>query len=439
MVTASYNSASAREFQKLKNDLHQQMVASIDFSRADRMTQEEFQSQLRGLAGFLCSQQESQLTSDQRNVMVDQIMDEIYGFGPLESLMSDPEVTDILVNGHDRILVERNGRLEDTIYTFADEQHLMRFIKRMVSKSGRQIDESHPIVDTRLDDGSRFNAVIPPLAVNGPTVSIRRFGNRRLTIEDVINSGSLAPAMADFLILAVRGRMNIVVSGGAGVGKTTLLNGISRFIPAGQRVVTIEETAELKLQQKDVIALETRPANIEGKGAVTQRDLLRNALRMRPDRIIVGEARGDEVLDMLQAMNTGHDGSMSTVHANSAAETLQRLEMLIALSNTNLAPRIAQQFIGNAIDIVIHMTRLHTGERIITRISEAGAKQTGELELKDIFVYRSSSTGGKPAGGAFFATGFEPAALTRLARTGISIDQFRPLFVPRELEMKTLR
>lgn len=439
MVTASYNSASAREFQKLKNDLHQQMVASIDFSRADRMTQEEFQSQLRGLAGFLCSQQESQLTSDQRNVMVDQIMDEIYGFGPLESLMSDPEVTDILVNGYDRILVERNGKLEDTIYTFADEQHLMRFIKRMVSKSGRQIDESHPIVDTRLDDGSRFNAVIPPLAVNGPTVSIRRFGNRRLTIEDVINGGSLAPAMADFLILAVRGRMNIVVSGGAGVGKTTLLNGISRFIPTGQRVVTIEETAELKLQQKDVIALETRLPNIEGKGAVTQRDLLKNALRMRPDRIVIGEARGDEVLDMLQAMNTGHDGSMSTVHANSAAETLQRLEMLIALSSTNLAPRIAQQFIGNAIDIVIHMTRLHTGERIITRISEVGVKTTGELELKDIFVYRSSSADGKPAGGAFFATGFEPAALTRLARTGISIDQFRPLFVPRELEMQTLK
>lgn len=440
MVTASYNSASAREFQKLKNNLHQQMVDSIDFSRADRMTQEEFQAQLRGLAGFLCSQQESQLTTEQRNVMVDQIMDEIYGFGPLEKLMSDPEVTDILVNGHDRILVERNGKLEDTIYTFADEQHLMRFIRRMASKAGRQIDESHPIVDARLDDGSRFNAVIPPLAVNGPTISIRRFGNRRLSIEDIINSGSLAPAMADFLILAVRGRMNVVISGGAGAGKTTLLNGISRFIPAGQRVVTIEETAELRLQQKDVISLETRPPNMEGKGAVNQRDLLKNALRMRPDRIIVGEARGDEVLDMLQAMNTGHDGSMSTVHANSAAETLQRLEMLIALSSTNLSSGMAQQFIANAVDIVIHMTRLHTGERRITRISEVSVKPTGEPELRDIFVYRSSeSSGNSPASGAFFATGFEPAALTRLARSGISIDQFRPLFVPRELKMKTTK
>ena len=313
----------------------------------------------------------------------------------------------------------------------------MKFIQRMVGRAGRRIDESSPIVDARLPDGSRFNAVIPPLALCGPTVSIRRFGNRRLTIEDVIQRGSLAPAMADFLILAVRGRMNLIISGGTGAGKTTLLNCISRFIPDGQRVVTIEETAELKLQQTDVIPLETRLPNMEGKGAVTQRDLLRNALRMRPDRIIVGESRGGEVLDMLQAMNTGHDGSMSTVHANNTRETLDRLEMMIALSGADLPSRIARQYIANAIDIVIHVTRLHTGERRISRISEVVSVKDGEYQVEDIFVYRSSgeTRDGKSLG-EFYATGYEPQALRRLGKTGVPVDRYRPLFVPRELEMK---
>lgn len=438
MVTTSTTTLnSRREFQQLKNNLHRQMINAIDYSRAESMTPDELRKQLKGLAEYLCTRQESRLSNSQQQSMVKEIMDEIFGFGPLESLMADPEVTDILVNGPNRILVERFGKLEETNLSFADEQHLMKFIQRMVGRAGRRIDESSPIVDARLPDGSRFNAVIPPLALCGPTVSIRRFGNRRLTIEDVIQRGTLAPAMADFLILAVRGRMNLIVSGGTGAGKTTLLNCISRFIPNSQRVVTIEETAELKLQQTDVIPLETRLPNIEGKGAVTQRDLLRNALRMRPDRIIVGESRGGEVLDMLQAMNTGHDGSMSTVHANNTRETLDRLEIMIALSGADLPSRIARQYITNAIDVVVHVSRLHTGERRVSRISEVVGVKDGEFQVEDIFVYRSSGeTIDGMSQGSFYATGYEPQALRRLGKSGVAIDRYRPLFVPRELEIK---
>jgi pilus assembly protein CpaF len=335
------------------------------------------------------------------------------------------------------VLVERRGRLESTSLRFADDAHLMQFIHRLVGRAGRRIDESSPMVDARLPDGSRFNAVIPPLALGGPTVSIRRFGNQRLQLEDLVRLGTLAPAIGDFLVLAVQGRMNVIVSGGTGAGKTTLLNCMSRFIPDSQRVVTIEETAELSLQQRDVVSLETRLPNMEGRGAVTQRDLLRNALRMRPDRIIVGEARGSEVLDMLQAMNTGHDGSMSTMHANDARETLDRLELLVALSGVDLPPRIARQYIANAVDIVIHVTRLFTGERRITRISEVSGLRDGEFRLEDIFVYRMTGENrdGRPLG-SFYATGYQPAALRRMALTGANIDRYRPLFEARELLME---
>ncbi len=427
---------SARDFQRLKTSLHRQIVDVVDFSKAEAMTENELRSQLRSLAEYLCSRQAVKVDHEQREAMVSEIMDEIYGFGPIESLMVDPTVTDILVNGPDRVLVERNGILESTNIRFADSGHLMQFIHRLVGRAGRRIDESSPMVDARLPDGSRFNAVIPPLALCGPTISIRRFGNRRIQMEDMIKYGSMAPAIADFLILAVRSRMNIIVSGGTGAGKTTLLNCMSRFIPDSQRVVTIEETAELLLQQRDVIPLETRLPNLEGKGAVTQRDLLRNALRMRPDRIIVGESRGSEVLDMLQAMNTGHDGSMSTVHANDTRETLDRLELMIALSGADLPSRIARQYISNAVDIVIHVTRLHTGQRRITRVSEVSGLKDGEYRMDDIFVYRISgeSVDGKPQG-SFFATGHVPHALRRLAMTGANVEQYQPLFEARELKM----
>lgn len=433
-ATATLNT-TVRDFQKLKTSLHHQMVDSIDFNKAEGLSESELRGQLRSLADYLCTRQSLRLDTAQRETMVTEIMDEIYGFGPIESLMVDPEVTDILVNGPDRVLVERKGVLETTNIRFADANHLMQFIHRLVGRAGRRIDESSPIVDARLPDGSRFNAVIPPLALCGPTVSIRRFGNRRLQMEDMIQFGSVAPAIADFLILAIRGRMNMIVSGGTGAGKTTLLNCVSRFIPDNQRVVTIEETAELSLQQTDVIALETRLPNLEGKGAVTQRDLLRNALRMRPDRIIVGEARGGEVLDMLQAMNTGHDGSMSTIHANDTRETLDRLELMIALSGVDLPSRISRQYIANAIDIVVHVTRLHTGERRISRVSEVSGLKDGEYRMDDIFVHRISGEdkNGRPTG-SFFATGYQPVALRRLALTGANIEQYRPLFEARELK-----
>ena len=438
MTSSSAAICRPQDFQRLKTSLHRQMVDVIDFSRAETLSEDELRSQLRSMAEYLCQRDETRLDSRQREAMVGEIMDEIYGFGPLEPLMNDPDVTDVLVNGPDRVLVERRGRLEPTDVRFADETHLMQFIHRLVSRAGRRIDESSPIVDARLPDGSRFNAVIPPLALCGPTVSIRRFGNRRLEIEDLITSGSLAPAMADFLILAVRGRMNLIISGGTGAGKTTLLNCVSRFIPDSQRVVTIEETAELQLQQPDVIPLETRMPNMEGRGAVTQRDLLRNALRMRPDRIIVGEARGAEVLDMLQAMNTGHDGSMSTVHANNTRETLDRLELMVALAGAELPAGTARRYIANAVDIVIHVTRLHTGERFVTRISEVAGIRDGEFQVEDIFVHRLTEIRNGRTDGRFFATGYEPRALQRLAAAGIDIDQYRPLFAPRELEKQVV-
>lgn len=436
MTASSAALRNPQEFQRLKTSLHRQMVDVIDFSRAEVLSEEELRDQLRSLAQYLCNRDETRLDGDQRDAMVGEIMDEIYGFGPLEPLMNDPDVTDVLVNGPERVLVERHGRLESTDIKFADDAHLMQFIHRLVSRAGRRIDESNPIVDARLPDGSRFNAVIPPLALCGPTVSIRRFGNRRLAIEDLIETGSLAPAIADFLILAVRGRMNMMVSGGTGAGKTTLLNCVSRFIPDSQRVVTIEETAELKLQQPDVIPLETRMPNMEGRGAVTQRDLLRNALRMRPDRIIVGEARGAEVLDMLQAMNTGHDGSMSTVHANNTRETLDRLELMVALAGADLPAHTARRYITNAVDIVIHVTRLHTGQRRVTRISEVVGIVDGEYHVEDIFVYRLTGEENGQAVGGFFATGYEPKALQRLALTGVDITRYQPLFAPRELSLK---
>jgi pilus assembly protein CpaF len=311
----------------------------------------------------------------------------------------------------------------------------MRLIHRLVGRAGRRIDEVSPMVDAKLPDGSRLNAVIPPLALRGPTISIRRFRSRSLLFEDMVSMGSMAPEMADFLVMAIRGRLNLLVSGGTGAGKTTLLNNLSRFIPVSERVITIEQTAELQLQQPDVVSLEMRPANVEGKGEIDQRDLLKNSLRMRPDRIIVGEARGGEVLEMLQAMNTGHDGSMSTLHANDTRDALDRLEMMIALSGVDLPTSIARQYIASAVQLLIQMTRLSTGERKITRISELCGCRNGVYVLEDIFVYRwqGVDTDGK-AIGSFFATGHEPTVLKRLAAAGFEIPA--NLFDARELHSK---
>lgn len=418
-----------RAFQQLKTQLHRQMVDAIDMSKAGALPEDVLRNQLQALAAHLCSQQTISLTPRDREVMVDEIMNEIYGFGPLQELMNDPEVSDVLVNGSQNVYIEREGRLQATDVKFASDEHLLELIHRLVSRAGRRIDEVSPMVDAKLPDGSRLNAVIPPLALRGPTLSIRRFKSKAMLFEDMVRMGSLAPEMADFLTACVRSRLNIVISGGTGAGKTTMLNNVSRFISQSERIITIEQTAELQLQQPDVVALETRPANVEGKGEISQRELLRNSLRMRPDRIIVGEARGGEVLEMLQAMNTGHDGSMSTVHANDTRDALSRMEVMIALSGVELPLMVGRQYIASAINILVHIARLSTGQRKVTRISELVGCKNGEYQIEDIFLYRQTGLDvvGR-AQGAFYATGYEPVALRRIAEAGveISIDLFRP-------------
>ena len=436
METATQEHVDSRQvFQRLKTQLHRRMVDALDLSKAGELSEDELRQQLRALASHLCSLQAVKLSPADREIMVKEIMDEIYGFGPLEPLMNDPDVSDVLVNGADSVFVERNGVLERTDVRFADDAHLLRFIQRLVGRAGRRIDEVSPMVDAKLPDGSRLNAVIPPLALRGATLSIRRFQTKVLLFEDMVRLGSLAPEMADFLILAVRGRLNILMSGGTGAGKTTVLNNLSRFIPQSERVITIEQTAELQLQQPDVVAMEMRPANVEGQGEISQRELLKNSLRMRPDRIIVGEARGGEVLEMLQAMNTGHDGSMSTVHANDTRDALDRLEMMIALSGVELPTLVARQYLASAIQILVHVSRLRTGERKITRISELCGCHDAVYDIKDIYVYRM--TGIDSAGraqGSFYSTGHEPEVLKRLAAGGY--DMPKDLFTARELSTR---
>lgn len=434
MVAVTTSDFEARRgFQQLKNKLHRQMVDAIDMSKAGVLGEDEFRRQLHSLATHLCSQREANLHGADREAMVAELMDEIYGFGPLQSLMNDPEVSDVLVNGADAVFVEKNGMLQRTGIRFADDQHLLQFIQRLVGQAGRRIDEVSPMVDAKLADGSRLHAVIPPLALRGPTLSIRRFRTRVLQFEDMVGTDTLAPEMADFLIAAVRARLNVLLSGGTGAGKTTMLNNLSRFIPNTERVVTIEETAELQLQQADVVGLETRVPNVEGKGAVTPRELLKNSLRMRPDRIIVGEARGEEVMDMLQAMNTGHDGSMSTVHANDTRDALHRLELMIALSGAELSTRVSRQYIASAIQLFVHIARLANGERKVMRISELVGVTDGEFDLEDIFVFRMAGVdkSGKTLG-SFYSTGYEPQCLRRMAAKGIDLNP--RMFSARELK-----
>jgi len=427
--------STRQEFQQLKTQLHRQMVDAIDISKAGQLDAEQLREQLRALAAHLCSLEPVSLPAGDREGMVQEILDEIFAFGPLQPLMNDPAVSDVLVNGYRNVYVERDGLLQPTDVKFADDDHLLRFIQRLVGRAGRRIDEVSPMVDAKLPDGSRLNAVIPPLALRGPTLSIRRFKTKALLFQDMVRTESLAPEMADFLIAAVRARLNIVLSGGTGAGKTTMLNNLSRFIPVSERVITIEQTAELQLQQPDVVSLEMRPNNIEGRGEISQRDLLRNSLRMRPDRIIVGEARGGEVLEMLQAMNTGHDGSMSTLHANDTRDALHRLEMMIALSEVDLPIAIAKQYIASAIQIFAHIMRLGTGERKVMRISELVGYQDGAYVLEDIFQYRMIGVDARgKAQGAFYATGYRPGILGRMASAGQTLPE--ELFEARELEMR---
>jgi pilus assembly protein CpaF len=410
-------------FQQVKVGIHQRLVESLNPSQIDRVHELPNSSvDVRQWAADICGAQGDLPDGLDRDRLAEELTAEVFGLGPLEKLMRDPTISDILVNDPYNVYVERFGCLELTDCIFADEDHLMRIIQRIVGRLGRRIDEMSPMVDARLPDGSRVNAIIPPLAINGPTLSIRRFGIRSLEVPDLLANGSLAPEIAEFLAAAVKARVACVISGGTGAGKTTLLNALSSYIPAQERTITIEDSAELKLQRRHWVRLEVRPPNTEGVGEVTQRELVRNCLRMRPDRIIVGEVRGAEVWDMLQAMNTGHDGSLTTIHANSAHDALARLEMMVALTGFELPVSVVRQYITCGVKLVVQLARLAGGPRRVMQVSELLRVENQAYVIEDIFVYEQ--TGVDPHGvaeGHFRATGYRPEFLARLETSGIKL------------------
>jgi pilus assembly protein CpaF len=413
----------------LKTKIHRQLIERLDLAKLDLLPLDAVQQQIRRIVEDMLVADDTPLSRQEREQLVVEIEHETFGLGPLEPLMQDVSVSDILVNGPKTVYVERHGKLERTHVIFRDDSHLLQVIERIVSGIGRRIDESSPMVDARLPDGSRVNAIIPPLALDGPILSIRRFAVDPFRMKDLIEFGTLTPALAEVLHGVVHARLNILVSGGTGAGKTTLLNVLSNAIPGTERIVTIEDSAELQLQQDHVVRLETRPPNIEGQGAVTQRELVRNALRMRPDRIVVGEVRGPEVLDMLQAMNTGHDGSLSTVHANSARDAISRLETMILMSGISLPVRAMRDYVSAALDLVIHVGRLSDGTRKVMRVTEVVGMEEDVVTTQDIFHFEQE--GIDPNGhvlGFHRATGIRPRFSERLSRAGIHLapDLFDP-------------
>jgi pilus assembly protein CpaF len=422
-LTGAVGISDTREstYHELKERIHRALLNRLNLDRLQRIGREQAEPELRGvIIGLLDSEMQSvPLSLFERETLVTDVFHELFGLGPLEALLADRTVSDILVNRCDQIYVEREGRLEETDLRFKDDQHLLRIIERIVSSVGRRIDESSPMVDARLVDGSRVNAVIPPLALDGPALSIRRFRTDRLGASDLVERQSLTQPMLDFLKAAVGSRLNIIVSGGTGAGKTTFLNMLSGFISDRERIVTIEDAAELVMRQRHVVRLETRPANIEGKGAVKQRNLLINALRMRPDRIVVGEVRGEEALDMLQAMNTGHDGSLTTIHANTPRDALYRLDTMVAMADLNIPERAVRQQVASAVHLLVQLTRLSDGRRRVTAISEITGMEGDVITMQDIYAF--DRTGVTPDGrvtGVFRATGIRPKCAQQLATAG---------------------
>jgi pilus assembly protein CpaF len=395
----------------------------------NKVSRREAEPEIRELINHLIESevQKTPLSLFERENLIIDVLDELFGLGPLEALLKDRDISDILVNRHDQVFIERNGMLEETGITFKDDRHLMQIIERIVSTVGRRIDESSPMVDARLADGSRVNAIIPPLALDGPAVSIRRFRTDRLGAQDLVERLSLTQPMLDFLKAAVHSRLNIIVSGGTGAGKTTLLNILSSFISDKERIVTIEDAAELMMRQRHVVRLETRPANIEGRGAVRARDLVINSLRMRPDRIVVGEVRGAEALDMLQAMNTGHDGSLTTIHANTPRDALYRLDTMIAMADLNIPDKAVRQQVASAVDLMVQVSRQADGTRKVTAITEITGMEGDVITMQDIFLFEKGglAPGGKVTG-RFRATGIRPKCNDRLAAAGnpLPMDMF---------------
>ena len=418
-----------RAYQETKARIHQVLLGRLDLEAMESLSAESLKEELRQMVERLLVEENLVLNAGERRNLVRDIQYEMLGFGPLEPLLADPTVSDILVNTHKQVYVERRGQLELTEITFTDDDHLMKIIDKIVSRVGRRIDESSPMVDARLPDGSRVNAIIPPLSIDGPILSIRRFATVPLQVSNLIAYKSLSEEMAQFIGALSAARINILISGGTGSGKTTLLNILSGYISTSERIVTIEDAAELQLQQPHVVRLETRPPNIEGRGEVPQRALLRNALRMRPDRIILGETRGAEALDMLQAMNTGHEGSMTTVHANTPRDALARLESMIAMAGVDLPAKAARAQVASAIGVIIQANRLSDGTRKLTSIQEITGMEGETVTLQEIFIFKQTGVG--PTGaveGYFSATGVRPRCFDRLATRGIDLPQ--TLFAP---------
>ncbi|AOL93194.1 CpaF family protein [Porphyrobacter sp. LM 6] len=419
------------ELLELKISIHRQLLDKINLSALDKLPRATIRVEVAEIIGEILAEQKEQLNRAEREALVDDVLDELLGLGPLEPLLQDESITDILVNGPKVVFVERYGKLERVPTTFQDDRHLMRIIQKIVSAVGRRIDESSPFVDARLADGSRVNAIVAPLAVDGSLLSIRKFAKKRIGMDRLVEFGSMSPAMAEILRAVVSMRKNVLISGGTGSGKTTLLNALSSFIDGSERIVTIEDSAELQLQQEHVARLETRPANIEGKGEISQRDLVKNALRMRPDRIVVGEVRAGEAFDMLQAMNTGHDGSMTTVHANTPRDALSRVEQMIGMSGIDMPARSARAQIASAVNVVVQVGRLSDGRRKVLSVSEVTGMEGETITMQEI--YRFKTTGRGENGevlGRFEATGIRPKFAAEAGAAGINLpaDLFRPEF-----------
>jgi pilus assembly protein CpaF len=413
-------------FQQLKLAVHNRLFETLDVSRLESLEQTMASTKVTQAITDILNEEGRLLTDTDRARLVEEIKNELLGLGPLEPLLWDDDVSDILVNGPNQVYVERQGKLYLTDVRFNDDQHLMLIIDRIVSQVGRRVDEASPMVDARLADGSRINAIIPPLALDGPSLSIRRFGKKRYTVDDLIDKETVTADMVEFMQAIVKARLNVLVCGGTGSGKTTMLNCVSAFIPADERIVTIEDSAELLLQQPHVVRLETRPPNVEGKGEVTQRELVKNCLRMRPDRIIVGEVRGGEVFDMLQAMSTGHDGSIATVHANTPRDAIQRLEMMMLLSGASIPQRAMRQQIASALNVVVHVSRLADGSRKVMKISEITGMEGEMVMMQDLFEFKRTGIGqGGKVLGQFRFTGIRSMYTDRVAAAGYRIDSQR--------------
>lgn len=411
------------DFGDLKQRLHRKVIEALDLTVVSKLNQELLKKELSNLVEHLLEQESAPLNIREREQLVSEIQHEVMGLGPLEPLVQDPTVNDILVNRCDQVYVERAGKLQLTDVRFRDETHLRKIIEKIVSAVGRRIDESSPMVDARLADGSRVNAIIPPLALDGASISIRKFSKDKLQIDDLIEKRSLTPEIAELLRGIVEARLNVLIAGGTGCGKTTILNILSGFIPNDERIITIEDAAELQLRQEHVVRLETRPPNVEGKGEVTQRDLIKNTLRMRPDRIVMGEVRGAECLDMLQAMNTGHDGSLTTIHANTPRDALTRVETLVAMAGLNISTKGLRHYISSAIDVIVQMTRLSDGSRKVTSLQEITGMEGEVITLQEIFLFEQTGIDEKrKVKGRFLATGVRPKFVEKFKSHGIDIS-----------------